>query len=366
MKIAIVSLVLHTNYGGILQSYALQTVLERMGHEVEVLRKPAVKWPSKYKYPFCIAKRMVKRLIDGKTPVFYEKKKERQLAFVRKNTELFINKYIHARYIDSFKDIKEGEYDAFVVGSDQVWRPRYFTKQWGATIDNAFLSFTKGWNVKRMAYAASFGVDECEYTEHELKDCSNALKLFDAITVREFSGIDLLQKYFGCTSEQVIDPTLLLTKDDYLSLIKNEPKSNGSLLVYVLDENDEIKELVKRVAKEKGLDPFYITVSKTETQPKVETWLKGFADAEFVVTDSFHACVFSVIFEKPFVVVGNKDRGNARFKTLFEVLGTQENFIDKISLFDAEFTYQKYKDSSILCEKKYKTFVFLNENLGKI
>lgn len=359
MKIAIVSLVLHTNYGGILQSYALQTVLERMGHEVEVLRKPAVKWPSKYKFPFCIAKRLVKRLIDGKTPVFYEKNKERQLAFVRKNTELFINKYIHVRYIDSFKDIKEGEYDAFVVGSDQVWRPRYFTKQWGATIDNAFLTFTKGWNIKRMAYAASFGVDECEYSEQELKDCSNALKLFDAITVRELSGIDLLQKYFGCTGEQVIDPTLLLTKDDYLSLIQNEPKSKGSLLVYVLDENDEIKELVKRVAKEKGLIPFYVKAPYNETQPKVETWLKGFADAEFVVTDSFHACVFSVIFEKPFVVVGNKDRGNARFDSLFSLLGTNENYVSSSDVYKSNSSFLLYKQSLNLCDKKTQSSQYL-------
>ena len=329
MKIGILTLPLHTNYGGILQVYALQTVLERMGHEVRVIekkRKP-LRLPA-YKIPLCYGKRIAMNLLGHKTPVFYERKYNREQPVVRQNTDNFIHKYIHLVQYDDFSDIKESEYDAIVVGSDQVWRPKYFGNN---IIEQAYLKFAEDWNIKRIAYAASFGTDEWEYSSQQTKACGRLLKKFDAVSLREESGVELCKQHFGVDAYHVLDPTMLLDKEDYIKLFTDAhtPKSKGNLLYYILDETEEKKAFIKRIADERGLIPFRVN-SKVENknaslseriQLPVEQWLRGFYDAEFVVTDSFHACVFSILFGKSFVVFGNLGRGLSRFTSLLTMLG---------------------------------------------
>ena len=339
MKIGILTLPLHTNYGGILQAYALQTVLERMGHEVHIIEKE--KQPlslHKYKMPFTYGKRIVNNLIGEKVPIFYEQKYNREQPIIRQYTDLFIEKYVHLTKYKNFSDIKESEYDAIVVGSDQVWRPKYFGIN---QIEQAYLRFAENWNIKRMAYAASFGTDEWEYTTKQTLICGELLKKFDAVSVREDSGVQLCKEHFGVEAQHVLDPTMLLEKEDYIKLFEanNTPKSKGNLLCYFLDETDEKKELIKRVAEEKGLTPFNVKSKSDDikspisdrVQPPLEQWLHGFYDAEFVVTDSFHACVFSILFDKPFIVYGNKKRGLSRFESLLNVFGLKSSLITNIS-----------------------------------
>lgn len=148
MKIGILTLPLHTNYGGILQAYALQTVLERMGHEVHVIekKKKPLRLPT-YKILLCYGKRIAMNLLGHKTLVFYERKYNREQPVVRQNTDKFIHKYVHLVQYDDFSDIKESEYDAIVVGSDQVWRPKYFGND---IIEQAYLKFAEDWNIKRI------------------------------------------------------------------------------------------------------------------------------------------------------------------------------------------------------------------------
>lgn len=335
MRIGILTLSLHTNYGGILQAYALQTVLERMGHEVHVIEKNRrpLSIPIQ-KMPFCYGKRIVKNIIGRKCPIFYEQKYNREQPIIRQNTDKFIKKYIHIAEYDDFSDIKESEYDAIVVGSDQVWRPKYFGLN---QIENAYLKFAEGWNIKRIAYAASFGTDEWEYTPKQTYECGKLLRLFDAVSVREDSGVDLCKRYFGVEAQHVLDPTMLLNREDYIKLFEaaDTPKSKGNLLCYILDETEEKKALIKRIADEKGLIPFNVKSQSDDInspvseriQPSLEQWLRGFYDAEFVVTDSFHACVFSILFNKPFIVYGNKARGMSRFMSLLNALGLHDRFL---------------------------------------
>lgn len=325
MKIAILSLVLHENYGGILQSYALQTVLERMGHTVEVLNRPPTYPSTKWKE---IPKRIVKKLLGRDVVIFKESRYKREAATINKAVWNFRKKYIHERIINDFTEIKESDYDCIVVGSDQVWRPKYFKSQWGCGIENAYLSFTKGWNIKRIVYAASFGVDEWEYTEEETRVCAEYAKMFDLITVREDSGVNLVKKYFRIEATQVLDPTMLLDKVDYIKLIEESktPKCGGSLLAYILNGSRDKVDFINNIAEEHNLKPFSVNNSfskktaPTEKRvlPSIVQWLRGFYDAEFVITDSFHACVFSIIFGKPFVALGNQDRGQSRFESLLQ------------------------------------------------
>lgn len=351
MKIGILTLPLHTNYGGILQAYALQTVLERMGHEVVVIDTPNVKPNPSL---FTLSKRVVKRLLGKRVGVFSERYHNTTYPIISQYTQPFIDKYIHRKVVNSPEELQESDFDAIVVGSDQIWRPKYYGK-----IENAYLAFAKGWHIKRIAYAASFGTDEWEYTEEQTKECGELLKKFDTVSVREASGVQLCKEHFGVEAKHVLDPTMLLTKEDYIRLIEaaGTPKSKGSLLNYILDETPEKCALIEKIAKGKNLKPFRVN-SRVEDhtapleeriQPPVEQWLRGFYDAEFVVTDSFHACVFSILFGKPFIVVGNKVRGMARFESLLKMCGLEDRLILNIN----EYKEQKFiRSTNSELEKK--------------
>lgn len=342
MKIGILTLPLHINYGGILQAYALQTILERMGHEVSIIEeieKP-IALPL-WKAPLIYGKRLIKNILGNKCPIFYEQTLNKEWPIIRQLTDKFIDKYIHLAKYKSFKCIKETEYDAFIVGSDQIWRPKYFGKK---KIYNAYLLFAEKWKIKRIAYSASFGTDNWEYTLAQTKQCKELLKLFDEVSVREDSGVLLCKKYFGINATHVLDPTLLLTQEDYTSLLKDTTTSDnkGKILNYILDESPCKDTLANSIAKKKGLIPFRINPNATNPnltleeriQPTVEQWIKGFYDAELVITDSFHACVFSILFKKQFVVFGNKKRGMSRFTSLLKLFNLEDRMIENIEQFE--------------------------------
>ena len=366
MKIGILTLPLHTNYGGILQAYALQTVLERMGHEVcliEEKRKP-LRLPL-LKAPLAYSKRIVKNLTGHTCPIFYEQKRNREIPIERQYTDRFINSYIRRRIIENFSEVKENDFDAIVVGSDQIWRPKYFHE-----IAHAYLDFTKEWNIKRLAYAASFGTDEWEYTSKQTKGCGCLLKNFDAVSVREESGVELCLKHFNVKATYVLDPTMLLEAKDYIKLFEKvgTPKSNGTLLVYILDETPEKSALIEKIANQKGLVPFRVN-SKVENgnatlqeriQPPVEQWLRGFYDAEFVITDSFHACIFSIIFNKPFLVIGNSTRGMSRFKSLLSSFRLENRLIDSNYSIDSVEDILWEDANSLLDYNREKSMFFLS------
>lgn len=370
MKIGILSLVLHTNYGGILQSYALQTVLERLGHEVVVLNRNRDLHRSFSQQNLLYLKYLIRKYLlrrDTTYKTASQQNKERYECEV--NTRAFIDKYIHTRTVmgitaDTFSDM-----DAVIVGSDQVWRPRYFKKQWKSGIENAFLSFLGDAGKKRIAYAASFGTDEWEYADEETVRCAELLQRFDAVSVRESSAVGLCRERLGYgRAQHMLDPTMLLSKDDYVQLMANveTPKSKGNLMSYILDDSVEMQHLVEQIAKERGLTPFYTKVPKGCVVPPVEQWLRGFMDAEFVVTDSFHACVFSIIFGKPFVVVGNQKRGMSRFDSLLSMFGLESHLISSSAEYNPGESYAISADVDGILESKRKDSVsFLEESLQR-
>lgn len=284
-------------------------------------------------------------------------------------TQLFINKYIHCKNINALSDLKEKDYDAIVVGSDQVWRPPYYSQ-----IEGAFLNFSKGWNIRRIAYAPSFGVDNWEYTDEQTEECRRLLRCFDAVSVREESGVTLCRKYLGRDAEWVLDPTMLLDAKDYAKLFQlaGTLPSKGNLLCYILDESPRTKTLIDNVAESLNLKAFRVN-SQVEDynaslecciQPPVESWIRGFHDAQFVVTDSFHACVFSILFRKQFVVAGNAGRGLSRIKSLLGMLGLESRHVDERTDFRGlgNIDYNKVHDR--LKTRKEQSKAFLLNSLG--
>ena len=340
MRIGILTLPLHVNYGGILQAYALQTVLGRMGHDVVVFDTD--KRLDIPKSPFTYVKRMVMRLFrKNSIPVFYEKKRNESYPIISKHTQFFIDKYVNRYIANHLECIKEGEFDAIIVGSDQIWRPIYFRSPVWTKTEDAFLAFTKGWDIKRISYAASFGVEHKEYTAEELIKCREALEWFDAVSVREDVAMNQCFEYFSVKAKHVLDPTMLLEKEDYIALIQqeNEPQSRGTLFEYILDVNPEKIEVIDKISHEMKLKRFVVNpVDKGKPEeriyPPVTAWLRAFMDAEFVVCDSFHGVVFSIIFNKPFLVIGNAKRGMARFTSLLKMFSLEERMISSIGEVD--------------------------------
>jgi hypothetical protein len=377
MKIGIVTLPFNANYGGILQNYALQITLKKMGHEVLTVSRFS-KTMSLSMRILTAGKRILKR-IAGKNVIVRTWPDKNELQIIWQNTNRFIAGNISlTETIESENDFKKlGKYgfEAWIVGSDQVWRPKY-----APNLENHFLGFTAGDSkVRRIAYAASFGVDNWEFTQKETKRCSTLAKEFDAISVREKSGISLCKNYLKIDVCQVIDPTLLVSASEYKQLVEKAgaPDFKGKLVTYVLDKSPAKKELLNRIADELGLETvsvmpkrFFREVGKKGISecvaPPVTDWIKSFMDAEFVVTDSFHGTAFSIIFNKPFVVVGNPKRGMARFHSLLETFGLDDRLVTENNNNISELikkTVDFEKVNSILAQKQNEAIEFLKKAL---
>lgn len=331
MKIAILTLPLHTNYGGILQCYALQTVLEREEHDVKVLTKPLYSKLYYLMWALSIIKRIFKRIFFREdVALLYA---PYQLKIIRKNIDRFIRTYIHIYPTRRWNKNLSKKFNAIVVGSDQVWRPAY------SNPEEYCLSFLKDVEIKRISYAASFGLDNVdEFSKEQLKNCASLLKKFDSISVRESTGVDICKDNFGVEAIQLMDPTLLLDAKDYMSLIdkNNVQEPTGNMLVYILDKTEEKVSIVNEIVNERGLIPFWLDSSdgidrsrplEYSTKMSVEQWLCGFKKTELVFTDSFHGCVFSIIFNKNFIVYGNEGRGMGRFISLLRTFNLNDRLI---------------------------------------
>ena len=348
MKIAILTLPFHTNYGGILQAYALQTFLQRNGHDVLVINRNGNNKISPKLYLLRIGsviKSFIRLVLLGKkeyvlmnpfSPLYHSKWSGYDiLPFVKQNIKQTKEIRSTKALIDYFN---KNQFDCYIVGSDQVWRPCY-----SPCITDFFLKdVLLDRKAIKLAYAASFGTDEWEFSDEETKECAVLSKLFDAVSVREKSGVKLCKEYLGIDAEHLLDPTMLLDKEDYINLfskLKASKKTSKSLFCYILDHNPEADKMVSMLEEDEYI-PYYASCGALSTkdnprpyQLTVEEWLLGIYDAELILTDSFHACVFAIIFCKPFIVVGNKDRGNARFDSLLDMFHLQKRRIESCELF---------------------------------
>ena len=378
MKIGILTLPLNANYGGILQAYALQSVLKQMGHEVWIVNRLTRGMPLKMKI-LSLVRRLILRIIFHRNVVVRTWPTLKEERIMNQHTNRFIKENINTTELigseRNFSHLKKYSFDVIVVGSDQVWRPKY-----SPCLKNHFLHFIRTQNTtKRIAYAASFGVDNWEFSPKQTSECSNLAKLFAAISVREDSAVELCKKYLGVKAVQLPDPTLLLTKDDYVKLVEkdNIQRLEGTLLTYVLDLTAEKKVIIQKVINEIGLTPVSVMpenlfrevgVKKLNScvSPPVTNWIRGFMDAEYVVTDSFHGTVFSIIFNKPFLAIGNSKRGMTRFASLLRLFGLEDRLIlttEDLDLNMLKTPIDFAKINQILKINQNQAFAFLNDSL---
>ncbi len=341
MRIAILTQPIRANYGGILQAYALQNILKELGHTPIIIEKQYIQHINLLSFILELPKRLLtKYILKKRKYIFSERANNRRQIEIRKYTNSFISKYIINKFITNYNQIDLTQFDAFIVGSDQVWRPLY---NWGE-LDKMFLSFIpEDKKVKRISYAASFGTNEWEFTPEQTSTCKELLSRFDAVSVRELDGIDLCRKYFKREDAIcVLDPTLLLEREEYEELCKEIPKiEEDTLCAYILDLNYDIAHKLKTIADKKGLKLKIVSADNNCTL-SVPEWIAMFRDAKCIITDSFHGTVFSIIFNKEFYSISNIERGGSRFTSLlsqFDLMSRLHASINEILLNNTEINW---------------------------
>ena len=378
MKIGIITLPFNSNYGGLLQAFALQTVLKQMGHEVWSVNRRNRIMPFKFKV-LSSTNRLIKSIIRGKMGVIRSWATAKEELVIDQHTNRFLSENIQTtdflKSESDFEKLSRYKFDAYVVGSDQVWRPKYSPR-----LANHFLGFIDGTvTPKRISYAASFGVDNWEFTPEQTDECRKLLAKFNAVSVREDSAVKLCKQNFGIDATQVLDPTLLVSKEEYIRLVEKDkiPGCNGSLLTYVLDKSPDKQEFIKKIILETGLTEVSIMPKSLFRDagrkkisdciyPPVTAWLRGFMDAEYVVTDSFHGMAFAIIFNKPFLALGNTKRGMTRFSSLVKLFGLEDRIILSA---DSHLTEKLYSPidfhhvNEILKTKQLEAYKFLSDSL---
>lgn len=327
MKIAILTQPLRTNFGGILQDYALQTVLKRLGHE-----PVTIDYDCRYTKTRWVMGR-IKSILTGT-------KHHIQFPHYNRSGQENLNRFIH-QYITMTKPVNTPTREvfesinpnAFIVGSDQVWAPAC-----NVPIDylgNMFLDFAPDFKGKRVSYAASFGSGEWTYTPEWTDKCSKLAKKFDAISVREESGVKLCKEYLGVDAIHVLDPTLLLTGADYEKLLSRPAKKTNTLFAYVLDTSNEKVKFLNTVANKFGFElKIQGANDDLKWEDSIEDWLADIRDAAMVVTDSFHGSVFAIQFHRPFLSIVNHKRGAERFTSLLGKLGVSSRLVYDVTTAD--------------------------------
>ena len=343
MRIGILTLPVHINYGGILQAYALQTVLERLGHKVVILDRQVNYEQPLFRMAMALPVRLIKKLFGlHKGTVWIEKAKQKKKQLAQQN------------------NINPKDFDAIVVGSDQIWRARYFRNISNNPAD-MFLAFADKWDIKRFAYAASFGTDQWELDERKTEESSHYAKKFDAISVREDSGVKLCRENLGIASEHVLDPTMLLTRDEYKTLINIECSSKCALASYILDRDADKVNIVDALSKRFGKE--YSINRQEYPVPSVEFWLEGLVRAERMVTDSFHGTAFSINFNIPFVVLSNQSRGQSRLESILKMFHLENRIVysleQALEIIDTPIDWDMV--NNILAIQRNKSITFLSK-----
>lgn len=335
MKIGILTHPLTTNYGGILQNYALQKTLRDLGHTPITLdytapTPPLVKLLS-------LGSRLMKRLRGGKVPL-RGWPTATEAAIIAQHTARFVSRHIATTppcRFSNLASLSSQNFDALIVGSDQVWRADR------GHVERYFFSDFTHLDIPKIAYAASMGVDRWIFSPKQTARCRKLAARFTAVSVREDSAVDLCRQHLGIDALRLLDPTLLHDRQTYAALVGDTTSqaSTDKIMTYILDPTTIKTEITRIAAHTLGLTTnsvmaraSFLNVGAKRLQdcifPPVEDWISGFINAPFVVTDSFHGTVFAIIFNKPFIAIANDRRGRARFTSLLQMVGLEDRLVE--------------------------------------
>ena len=349
------------NYGACLQAYALQHVLKANGCDIEFVRYNRSDENGKENF----LKKINKLGLDGvvKYILEYSFIKNRKDAYNR-----FRNNYIRMSECsyDKLSNLDElaGLYDTFICGSDMIWSEE-FQDDW----DFYFLNFVA--KEKSNSYAPSFGKNSL--TDDNKKRVKEFLEKFNRVTCREEGGVELVRSISNVDAHQVLDPTMLLSAEEWMKVIGTRERiiKEPYVFMYLFGKDD-----VNRIRYIKDIECFYgkaykLPFSKKETKRfpvksvgPIE-YIRLFKDAEFVITDTFHGLMFSMIFNKQFVVLDRSDTSkwakySDRMTSTLKMFGLYDRYVyaDKMFAKDLKEINYEYINKTII-EKRNEAMEYL-------
>lgn len=330
MRIAILTYYEISNYGTLLQAYGLWKFLERRGHAVEFLDEPY----GRSMFPY-VPPRL--RSLISRHPISVLRNIFR--SYSAHKVTYFNRTYPRTRRFKSYEDMAENfrDYDAVVIGSDLVWHPKWCSPDF---TDIAFLKFVPS-SCKRVSVSPSFSATTWDAPGKERAGA--LLRRFDAIGVREYSGREIVRDISGRTDVDVlIDSALLLEGADYVRLAEENHSSAPYIFNYLLGwSNGGSEKKLLEIAKDSiGIDlvknqydhnkGVWSTMLRVPVRVSVQEWLRRIIDSKFVLTNSFHGTVFSILFHRPFATVlinGEMSCLNERAMSLLTLLGLESRMV---------------------------------------
>ena len=352
MRTGIVTFINTINYGASLQAYALQEALRSFGIDAEIIqytnefiRNKELNLNKKVSL-----KILIKTVVMGNA---IKRKAEKFKAFEEKNINfgLFLNN-------DSVNKVNS-YYDCFITGSDQVWNMDITHSDWFY-----FLSFVSDAR-KKISYAPSFG--NVKFPPEKIPGAMNYLKRFDALSVREKSGQDFIRANCDLSAEVVVDPTLLLDKDEWKKITSFVPKEKHYILVYFPNNKKQVFNFVKQLSKKTGCKIIYLSISpkiergvKTIYDASPEEFLGWFNHADYVVTGSFHGTAFSINMEKQFFYEPSGE--GSRIDNIVSICGVKNRSILTPDIIDDVIDYDQVRTR--LQAERQKSLDWLRGALG--
>lgn len=360
-KIATVTWITYCNFGTYLQAYALQNIIHGLGYQSSVIDdSPIIRQSNSQQLGILTTLRhSLSRIVNFRAYKDYDRSAQLFDAF----------KSRHISVDSRALSIVSKDYDAFVVGSDQIWHPSLFNSFF-------YAAFT---DKPKISYAPSLG--SYQISDHVKDNYRRMLRNYAAISVREKQGAELLEQVLGCAIETVLDPTLLLTGQDWLKVSSVErPCAEPYILAYFLTYNKNYLQWTQNKARQMGKKLIMFSISNQMRKYADINYPAGPAEfisairqADFVITDSFHATVFSILFEREFVTckrfkTGDVRNQNSRLENLFRLVRVDDRFIGESDLHH-DHTFKKLDYSAIatcLAEERVHSLRYLTNALNNI
>lgn len=363
MKAGVITFHRANNYGAILQTWALQKVIKDFGIDACVINyHPEI--IDKLYDPLNCKTGLLRKI--GRVRQYLRNKDsliryDKFISFNNHNLNLLGN-------FINYEELRNAKLnlDAYIVGSDQVWNEIHT----GGFDPAYFLQFTEK-DRKRIAYAASVGRDY--FNQKYIDQYKQCLQTFHAVSVRERSLANAVSELVPLTPEVVLDPTMLLSKEDYDDIKKPASIKEKYILVYMIEKNEQLIEFANKVSVSLGmpiiqrkpgskflneLPPFY-TADAGEFLGLIES-------ASYVITNSFHGTVFSILYGKPFISMLHSDTGS-RTEELLQALGLQNHILNELKDFSDLNMFQIDKPEEIqqkIDRLRDTSLNFLEEALG--
>lgn len=349
MKIGILTFHRAHNYGAVLQCYALQEELKRMGHNVQIIdyRQPYI---ERFYKPY-----------DTRRMLFYFKKGKSVLWYIRmiptrilkkRNFERFVSKYLNISNRCNRNNVPT-DYDVYLIGSDQLWGLNCL----GGHKDDIYLGkFIKNKDAKVIGYAISTNMASLIKIQEEGFD--NYVLNFSLLSMREQFAVDFIKQHTTICPQMCLDPTLITEKSIWEPFINNKWEKENYILMYQVRKPQNDKKYLERkankIAKELGCK----VIDTTSMTYPVEEFISLIRFAKFIITTSFHATVFSIIFEKKFYSIKLNDGRDARYENLLNLLGIGNRCVNMdFEFHDTAINYENVKIKLSILQKDSKLFL---------